>query len=118
MQQLDRIDRVNALVKREVADLIASELDDPRVSGVTVTAVTVSRDLKSSTIYVSAFSQKPDCARIEKTLNRCSGYLRKRLSKRLSMRTTPSLLFKYDHSIEKGIELTHLIEELNIRHEQ
>lgn len=117
-QQVDRIHRVNALVKREIASLIASTLHDPQINGVTVTAVEVSRDLKSSTVYISSINCKDGSSRIENKLNSCAGFLRKQLSTRLKMRTTPSLSFKYDHSIERGIALTHLIEDLNSRHAQ
>ncbi len=118
MHQVDRMDRVNALIKREMAYLITATLNDPRISGVTVTAVDVSRDLKSSIIYISTFDSQNNAQRIENTLNNCAGFLRRQLSRRLTMRTTPSLVFRYDHSIRRGIELTRLIEKLNSRHEQ
>ena len=118
MHEVDRTRRVSELVKREVASLIAHDLDDNRINQVTVTAVTVSRDLRQSTVYVSTIDNQLDHGKIESLLNKSSGYLRRLLSKRLEMRTTPALVFKYDSSIEKGVRMSNLIEKLNRKNGQ
>ena len=56
--QIDRTERVAELIKRELAILIPRELNDTRINNVTVTAVTVSRDLKQSTVYISSMDEK------------------------------------------------------------
>ncbi len=93
--------------------IIPRELNDKRINSVTVTAVTVSRDLRQSTIYVSSLDRKLDEQVMEKLLNKSAGYLRYLLSQKMAARTTPALNFKYDSSIEKGIELSTLIDKLN-----
>jgi ribosome-binding factor A len=118
MHEVDRTRRVSELVKREVASLIAHDLNDDRINRVTVTAVTVSRDLKRSTVYVSAIDNQLGTSKIESLLNKSAGYLRRLLSKRLEMRTTPALVFKYDNSIEKGVRMSNLIDKLNRKHGQ
>lgn len=118
MQEIDRTRRVGELIKRELSDLIFSQLNDNRIRGVTLTRVSVSRELKNCTVYFSMLDKHADHGSMEKILNKSSGYLRKRLSKRLTMRTTPALSFKYDESIEYGLSLSRLIDSLNVSHDQ
>ncbi len=118
MQEIDRTRRVGELLKRELSELMFSQLNDDRIRGVTITRVSVSRDLKNSTVYFSMLDKPADKSRIERILNRSSGYLRKNLSKRLMMRTTPALSFKYDDSIEHGLSLSQLIDSLNVSNDQ
>ncbi len=118
MQEIDRTRRVGELIKRELSDLISSQINDDRIRGVTITQVSVSRDLKNSTIYFSMLVEPADKKSIQKVLNKSAGYLRKNLSKRLMMRTTPALFFQYDDSIEHGLSLTQLIDSLNVPHDQ
>ncbi len=111
MYEVDRTRRVSELIKRELTTLISRELDDQRVKMTTVTAVTVSRDLKRSTVYVSSIGDTDPEIAVE-VLNKASGYLRRLLGKQLSMRTTPALHFKHDDTIKHGLELSNLIDEL------
>ncbi|MCY3768294.1 MAG: 30S ribosome-binding factor RbfA [Gammaproteobacteria bacterium] len=113
MNDIDRTRRVAELVKREVAVLITRELNDARINTVTVTAVTVSRDLKQATVYISSLDPEMERGETERLMNRSSGYLRNLLSKNLEMRVTPALRFQYDTSIQRGIKMTRLIENLN-----
>lgn len=125
---VDRTRRVAALIKRELAHIITRELNDNRINCATITAVTVSRDLKRATVYVCAREliaqvEKADAsetvlhepATIESQLNHSAKYLRRRLSQNLDLRTTPALTFKYDHSIQRGTEIAHLIDQLMAR---
>ena len=113
MHEVDRTRRVAELIKREMAVIIPRELNDDRINSVTVTAVTISRDLKQATIYISTVDASTDPGTVEKLINRSSGYLRRILSKQLNMRTTPALVFKYDESIDRGVRMTQLIDRLN-----
>ena len=113
MYETDRTRRVSELIKREVSHLITRELHDGRINTVTVTAVTVSRDLKHSTVFFSSMDDASDHAELERLLNRSAGFLRRALGKSLSMKSTPSLHFKYDDSIQRGVDMTQLIDSLN-----
>ena len=120
MQEVDRTRRVAELLKREIAVLIARELNDNRINSVTVTGVTISKDLRISTIFVSstqvsANRYEPESARIEKLLNKSAGYIRHLLSQTVNLRITPSLVFKYDDSIQRGMDMSRLIDRLNGR---
>lgn len=127
MYEVDRCRRVSELIRRELATLLRREVDDHRVKMVAITAVTVSKDLKQATVYVSradaglaspAEQNHPPAtpAEIEKTLNHAGKYLRYLLGQQLDLRVTPGLLFKYDDSIRHGAEMSMLIDSLNKKH--
>ncbi len=113
MEEIDRTRRVAELIKRELAMLMSRELNDSRISGATITGVTVSRDLKHSTVYISNVDNSIKPAFLEQQLNKAAKFLRRLLSQKMQMRTTPALVFKYDSSIKRGVEMTNLIASLN-----
>lgn len=77
---------------------------------VTVTAVKVSKDLAHATVYVTALDSQSEHEPMVAALNHAGGFLRRRLSDRLALRVIPQLRFRYDTSIERGVELSRLIE--------
>ena len=124
-----RVQRVADQIQRELASLIQMEVNDPRVGMVSVTDVEVSRDLAHAKIYVtvlntmthdsqvneSTLSEPGDLDKLEieeniNALNKAAGYLRSLLAKRLSTRSVPKLRFYYDGSIERGQQLSSLID--------
>ena len=109
-KEFSRTRRVSEVVRRELAEIIANRLNDPRVRLVTITAVEVSKDLKHAKVFIT---QLGDDDHALQALNKAAGYLRRELSSRLTMKVSPSLKFAYDHSVERGVQLTHLIEEAN-----
>ena len=113
MHEVDRRRRVSELIRRELSVLIAREVGDARVRKVSITAVSVSKDLKQASVYVSSVEQSASPKEIEKTLNHASKYLRYLLGRQVNLRSTPGLVFKYDDSIRRGVEMTLLIDSLN-----
>ncbi len=125
--EIDRTRRVAELIRRELSALLTREMDDQRFRMLSITAVTVSKDLKQASVYVSCIggagtkpSESAEAARapvdhvqIEQALNHASKYLRHLLSQKITIRTTPALRFIYDHSIRQGVEMTRLIDSLN-----
>lgn len=124
-----RVQRVADQVQRELASLIQMEVNDPRVGMVSVTGVDVSRDLAHAKVHVTVLNtltgdselnnstlSEPgalDKLEIEENinaLNKAAGYLRSLLAKRLSIRSVPKLRFYYDGSIERGQQLSSLID--------
>jgi ribosome-binding factor A len=107
-----RTRRIAEQIQRELADIIRTELKDPRVNSlVTVTGVEVSRDQAHAKVF---FTLLGDADKIEETtegLKRAAGFLRTQLAQRMQLRTIPQLDFKYDASVERGIKLTRLIDE-------
>ena len=112
LHEVDRRRRVAELLRRELSTLLAREVDDRRVRMVSVTAVSVSKDLKQATVYVSSVEPSAAAAEIEATLNHAGKYLRYLLGKQIHLRVTPGLVFKYDHSIQRGMKMTSLLDSL------
>lgn len=112
---IDRTRRVGELIQQELALLINSELSDPRVGLVTVTGVELTRDLKQAKVFVTRLTSKSGDSSGHKelidALGNASGYLKRLLSRKLDLRTTPALRFIYDDTIEHGLKLSLLIDE-------
>ena len=103
--------RVADQIQREIVPLIRTELKDPRVSDLlTISSVDVTRDLSIAKIYFTVLNED-ERLQTEEALREGAGYLRKLLSKRLTMRSVPSLRFIYDTSMEEGARLSGLIDE-------
>jgi ribosome-binding factor A len=103
--------RVAELIKRELAGLIARELHDEGVRGVTLTDAEVSPDLKNARIYFSVLGGKADAPAVTRALNHAAGFLRHELMKRVTLRTVPELRFHFDESLERGARIDRLIDE-------
>jgi len=103
--------RVSELIRRELGVVIAREMDDPRVSFVSVTAVEVSKDLRTARVFVTQIDSAAEQALDIRALQRAAGFLRKRLADTVTLKNIPALTFVYDDSIERGVGLTRLIEQ-------
>ncbi len=108
MKEFNRTQRVGMQIQRELAEIIRREMMDSNLGMVTVSGVDVSPDLKSARVYVTFFGA--DVKQALQYLNDAAGLLRHHLSRRLTMRTTPSLQFVHDSSIEYGSRLSALID--------
>ena len=106
-----RPERVAEQLRMDVADILQSELRDPRLGLVTCTRVDLTNDLKHAKIYVSILAEEPERARTFSVLEGATGFVRRRLSGRLGLRTSPEIRFVFDPSVEYGIRLEELIAE-------
>lgn len=107
-----RTDRIAEMMQRKLAQIIQQEIKDPRLpSLITISAVTVTRDLGHAKVYFTVFSDNP--AETTAILNTAASYLRTTLAKTVKLRTVPQLHFIYDESIEYGKRLSRLIDEVN-----
>jgi ribosome-binding factor A len=113
MHEIDRTRRVAELMKRELAILISQNLNDKRINTVTITSVTVSKDLRQSKVFFSTIQDEDKVEIVEKLLNNSAGYLRHQLGKTLKLRIMPTIEFKFDNSLKRGIEMSTLIDRLN-----
>jgi ribosome-binding factor A len=103
--------RVNAAV-REVLSEAVGELKDPRIGFVTVTGVKTSTDLRSAVVFVSVLGSERKRERSIAGLQAAHGLLQARIAQELRMKRTPQLTFEYDDSVERGVRMTQLIDEL------
>jgi ribosome-binding factor A len=110
-KEFPRSRRVADQIQRELAEIIRLDLNDPRVNLVTVTDVEVSADLEHAKIFVTSLNPATDHAAALTCLQRATGILRSRLSHRMRLRLVPALSFEYDTSVERGMELSQLIDQ-------
>lgn len=110
-REFSRATRVADQIQRDLSDLIRQEVKDPRVGLVTITAVDVTRDLSHAKVYVSSLAQAEVTEQSVEALQHAAGFLRSQLSRTLKIRTVPQLQFIYDVSLERGVRLSHLIDE-------
>ena len=111
-KHFSRSDRVAEQIQRELADLLQFEVKDPRIQRVTITAVEVSGDMSHAKIFYSAPQQIKDALKeLQLGLEKCAGFLRTQLAKRLMLRTVPQLHFVYDESIDRGMHISSLIDQ-------
>ena len=103
--------RVNEAVKEVVSEGV-NELKDPRIGFVTVTGVETSPDLRHARVFVSVLGSNAKRAKTLDGLAAAHGVLQARLAKELRMKRTPQLAFEYDPTVERGVRMTQLIDEL------
>ena len=99
-------------IQRELSDLVANEVRDPRVDMITITSVDVSPDLSHAKVFFTLLEKQ----KLEDTLRglkRSAGFLRSQLAKRIKLYTTPEVRFVYDESVERGDHLSRLIDSAN-----
>ena len=105
--------RINSEVMREVSQIIRTELKDPRVSMMTsVTDVNVTTDLKYCTVYISVLGSEEESVKTLEGLRKAGGFIRYELAHRLNLRNTPELKFVIDNSLEYGMKMDKLIDEV------
>lgn len=105
--------RVNVEVQRELSNILRGGIKDPRVNPMTsVVAVEVAPDLKTSKVYISVLGDEASQADTLKGLNSAAGFIRRELARKLNMRNTPELTFVLDQSIEYGVNMSHMIDEV------
>lgn len=107
-----RSDRVAEQVRRDLADLIRTELKDPRVGMISLTAVELTPDYAHAKVFFTTLNAD-HLAAIEQGLRRAAGFLRRELGRRIHIHTLPELHFIYDSSVERGSSLSQLIDEAN-----
>jgi ribosome-binding factor A len=103
--------RVNESVK-EVLGVALPELKDPRIGFVTITGVETSPDLRHATVYVSVLGGEKAREKSLQGLAAAHGTLQSRIARELRMKRTPQLTFEYDPTVERGVRMTKLIDEL------
>jgi ribosome-binding factor A len=105
----DRMRRVDEAMREVLSGAITSEIKDPRVGFVTVTAVETSPDLRHARVYVSVLGDEGVRRRSLDGLQSAHGYLQKRVATELRLKHTPTLQFAYDDSADRGMRIAELL---------
>ncbi|MBQ7556880.1 MAG: 30S ribosome-binding factor RbfA [Lachnospiraceae bacterium] len=105
--------RINGEYRREISELIRNDVKDPRIASMTtVTNVEVAPDLKTCKVYISVFGDDDSLDETVEGLRQAAGFIRHELAKRVNLRNTPALTFIPDRSIEYGVRMTKLIDDV------
>jgi ribosome-binding factor A len=103
--------RVNESVRQVLSEAVG-ELKDPRIGFVTVTGVQTSTDLRHAKVFISVLGSERKRKATLAGLSAAHGVLQSRLAHELRMKRTPTLAFEYDPSVERGVRMSQLIDEL------
>ncbi|MGC4375676.1 30S ribosome-binding factor RbfA [Fictibacillus sp. Mic-4] len=107
-----RSNRIGEQMKKELGDIIGRKLKDPRVGFVTVTGVEVTGDLQQATVYISVFGDDEQKQQTLHGLAKASGFIRTEIGKRIRLRKTPEIFFKFDESVEYGNRIETLLTDI------
>ena len=108
-----RAQKVSDFLRKEISSLISSEINDPRLKNINITAVKVSSDIGQATVFYTIIGQNDSGKDITpKILEKLSGMLRSRLSKIMKIRRVPKLSFRYDESIEYSSNIEELLNKI------
>ncbi|AAP99178.1 MULTISPECIES: 30S ribosome-binding factor RbfA [Prochlorococcus] len=114
MAQSRRVEKVAALIRKEMSELLSNGIRDQRVNTtmITITEVEVSGDLQHCKIFVSIYGNEIQKDEVFSGLEASQSFLKGELGRRLQMRRAPEVVFKLDRGMEKGISVLNLLEKL------
>ena len=113
-----RIERVNQLINREISSMIQRDIRDPRLEFVTITGVSVSKDLRYAKISFSALGTNEQIHSAQDALNGARGFIRKLIGQRVHIRYTPEIEFVYDRSLESSARIEETLNEIKRQSEK
>ena len=106
--------RINGEVRRVLSSIIQNEIKDPRIHPMTsVVEVEVAPDLKSAKAYISVLGDEEAQKNTLAGLKSAEGYIRRELARTVNLRNTPEIRFIMDQSIEYGVHMSKLIDDVN-----
>lgn len=106
--------RINGEVRRVLAEIIRSEIKDPRIPQMTsVIAVEVAPDLKTCKAWISVLGGEEEAKNALLGLRSAEGYIRSQLARQMNLRNTPEIRFIMDQSIAYGVKMSKMIDEVN-----
>ncbi|RKY42659.1 MAG: 30S ribosome-binding factor RbfA [Candidatus Makaraimicrobium thalassicum] len=112
----DRMERVGETMRREISIILQGEINDPRVRDVTVTRVKVARDLRSAKVFCVISAGEAEKQNIMKGLKNASGFIRSKLSERISVKFSPRILFREDLTAEKKEQMNSIFRRIEEEH--
>lgn len=108
-----RTERIADRIQQELSELLIAEISDPRLAGVSITDVTVDRELAYAEVYFSALEGTERSRDILDGFNHAQGFLRRELARRIDLRIFPRLRFHWDPTFERADKIERLIASLN-----
>lgn len=115
---IDRMDRLQKMLAREISVILQEEIEDPRVSHVTITRVEMTRDLRIAKVFYVTDSEDFTAEEVAKGLKSCGGFVRRELAERIRLKYLPRVVFTEDKESEREESMDRLFsrieEELGI----
>ena len=108
-----RIDRLRDQIKEVVAEIIQQKLKDTHVGFVTVTDVKLTADLSEATVYYSVYGDTLTQKTTNRALDHAKGFIQSELARQISIRKVPILSFKVDRSVEHGLRIEELLNQIH-----
>ena len=109
-----RVERVRSELSAVLAELLLRGVKDPRVGNVSITDLRLSPNLESARVRFLSLGGQRDVREVQAGLQAASGWLRREIGKRMRLRAVPELLFEHDAQFDRAVEVTRIIEELDI----
>lgn len=110
---MQRSDRVASIIEKELGKIIFEDVKDDRLRFVTITGVKLTRDLSYATVYYRVIGTEDQIKSTSQNLLDAKGFIKSKLSKALTIRKVPELIFKYDESLEYGNRIEEIINKIN-----
>lgn len=107
-------ERIAERIQLIISDLLLRQLRDPRLAGVTVTEVTIDRELQHANVFVNALGEDERAEEVMAGLESASGYIRRQVAQGLQLRSAPSIHFNWDPRLAYIEEVNELLDQLNI----
>ena len=104
--------RVGDQIFKEISYLLLERVTDPRVKGVTITGVDLSKDLKRARVFFSIMGDQDQVKRAQAGLDSAKGYIKREMGFRMTLKYIPEIMFMYDPSLKSGSEMEKLFEKL------
>jgi ribosome-binding factor A len=108
-----RLTRISERIREELSAILLMESSDPRLKGITITDVTVDRELAFAEVYVSTIEGSPRSNEVLTTLDHAQGFLRRELAHRIDLRVFPRLRFHWDPTLEQADKIERLIKSIH-----
>lgn len=114
---MNKLRKLEADLKREISFIINEEVKDPRVGFITVTDVDLSPDHQKLKVYLSIMGEDKNIENSMVGLSHSSGFIKKKIKERFRLRKIPDIDFIYDKSIDKGLRISKILDNLNKKKE-
>ncbi len=111
--QAKRSSRVGDQIRREISEIILLMLKDPQLGFITITDVELTDDLRYARIFYSVLGDEKQKKQSREGLERARGFIQREIGKRVRLKNTPQISFKYDDSIEKGAKIEQLLKQVH-----
>ena len=109
-----RAQRVAVEMKREISDILRTEMKDPRMSGmISVTSVEVTKDLRHSKVFVSVFGSEEEQLETLGAIIKAAGFIRTEIGRRIRLRHIPDMSFHLDRSIAYGAHINEVLRSIH-----